>query len=109
MLQGSITEKIDAFVGEIELHLLRGFLGHAAWAEHRLLRAGHLRGLLQIQISLLDQLLHDLIEQLGKLALQLRVLLRVAGRVAPQDVEHVLCELARVHQRLENRLAERVQ
>jgi len=109
MLQGSIAKKIDAFVGEVELDLLRGFLGHAAGAEHRLLRAGHLRGLLQIQISLFNQLLHDLIEQLGELFLQLRVFLRVAGRVAAQDIEHVLRELARVHERLENRLAEGVE
>ena len=109
MLQGAIAKKIDPFIREIELHLLRGFLGHAARTEHGLLRTGHLRGLLQIQIALLDQLLHDLIEQLRQLALQLRVLLGVTGRVATQDVEHVLGQLARIHQCLENRLAQRVE
>ena len=109
MLQGAIAKKIDAFVREIELHLLRGFLGHAARTEHGLLRTRHLRGLLQIQISLLDQLLHDLIEQLRQLALQLRVLLRITGGVATQDIEHVRGELPRIHQRLENRLAQRIE
>ena len=109
VLQGPVAEEVDTLFGEVELHLLGGFLGHAARTEHGLLRTRHLRSLLQIQISLLDQLLHDLIEQLRKLALQLRVLLGITGRVATQDIEHVRGELARIHQRLENRLAQRIE
>ena len=109
MLQRAIAEEVDPLVGEIELHLLRRFLRHAAGAEHGLLRPRHLRRLLQVQVALLDQLLHDLIEQIGQLFLQLGVFLCVAGRIAAQHVEHLGCELTRVHQRLEDRLAQRVE
>ena len=72
--------------------------------EYRLLPAGHLRRLGDVQISLFHEPLDDLVEQLGELSLQLGVALGVAGGFAAQHLEHVRRELARVHQGLEDRL-----
>ncbi len=109
VLERAITEKIDAFVGEIELHLLCRLFRHAAGAEHRLLRTGHLRRLLQVEVPLVDQLLDDLVEQIGELFLELGILAGVAGRVAAQHVEHVGRELPGIHEGLEDGLAQRVE
>jgi len=40
MLQGAVAEKVDAPLGEIELHLLRGLLRHPARPQQGLLPAG---------------------------------------------------------------------
>src|SRR5437867_3239456 len=109
VLQGPVAEKVDAPLGEVELHLLGRLLRHAAGAEQRLLAGGHLGRLGDVQIALVDQFLDDLVEQLGELALQVGVARGVAGRFAPQHLEHLASELPGFHQRLEDRLAQRVE
>src|ERR671922_305407 len=37
VLQRTVAEEVDALFGEVELHLLSGFLGHPARTEQRLL------------------------------------------------------------------------
>src|SRR2546422_487739 len=61
------------------------------------------------EVALLDQALDDLVEQLGELALQVGVPLGVARGLATQRLEHLGSQLARVHERLEDRLAQRVE
>src|SRR5438093_218970 len=78
-------------------------------AEQRLLAGGHLGRLGDVQIALVDQFLDDLVQQLGELALQVGVARGVAGRFAPQHLEHLGSELPGFHQRLEDRLAQRVE
>src|SRR2546430_14232562 len=56
-----------------------------------------------------DQLLDDLVEQLRELALEVGVARRVAGGLATQQLQHLRGELPRLHQRLEDRLAQRVE
>src|SRR5881628_156918 len=109
VLQGPVAEKVDAPLGEVELHLLGRLLRHAAGAEQRLLAGGHLGRLGDVQIALVDQFLDDLVEQLGELALQVGVARGVAGRFAPQHLEHLASELPGFHQRLQDRLAQRVE
>jgi hypothetical protein len=108
VLERLVAEEVDGLVGEGELHLLRRLARHAARAEHRLLRAGHLGRLGDVQVALLHEPLHDLVQQLGELALQVGVALGVSGGLATQHLQHLGRELARVHQRLEDRLAQGV-
>src|SRR5256712_634100 len=109
VLQGAVAEEIDALLGEVELHLLRRFIGHPARTEHRLLAGGHLGRLGHVQVALVDQLLDDLVEQPPQLALEVGVAGRVAGRFAAQQLEHFGRQLARVHERLEDRLPQGVE
>src|SRR3989475_20622 len=109
VFQGAVAEKIDALLGEVELHLLSSFLGHPTRTEQRLLARGHLGRLGHVQVALVDQLLNDLVEQLPQLALEIGVARRVAGRFAAQHLEHFGRELARVHERLEDRLPQGVE
>src|SRR5216683_1325483 len=109
VLQGAVAEEIDALFGEVELHLLSRLFGHPARTEHRLLAGGHLGRLGHVQVALVDQLLDDLVEQLPQLALEIGVARRVAGRLAAQHLEHFGRQLARVHERLEDRLAQGVE
>src|SRR5213593_1737591 len=78
VLEGAVAEEVDALVGEIELHLLRRFLRDPARPEQRLLGARHAGRLVHREVALLDQLLDDLVQQLGELALQVGVPLGVA-------------------------------
>src|SRR5438034_1196980 len=109
VFQGAVAEKIDALLGEVELHLLSRFFGHPARTEQRLLARGHLGRLGHVQVALIDQLLNDLVEQLAQLTLEIGVARRVAGRFAAQHLEHFRRQLARVHERLEDRLPQGVQ
>src|SRR6266404_6478056 len=109
VLQGAVAEEIDALFGEVELHLLSRLFGHPARTEHRLLAGGHLGRLGHVQVALVDQLLNDLVEQLPQLALEIGVARRVAGRFAAQHLEHFGRQLARVHERLEDRLPQSVE
>src|SRR6266702_1507043 len=109
VFQGAVAEKIEAFLGEVELLLLSRFLGHPARTEQRLLARGHLGRLGHVQVALIDQLLDDLVEQLPQLTLEIGVARRVAGRFAAQHLEHFGRQLARVHERLEDRLPQSVQ
>src|SRR5256884_9092287 len=109
VLQGSVAEEVDALFGEVELHLLGGFFGHSPRAEQGLLPRRHLGRLADVQVPLVDQLLDDLVEQLRELALEVGVARRVPGGLAAQQLEHLGRELARVHERLEDRLPQRVE
>src|SRR5207253_3089423 len=63
VFQGSIAEEVDALLGEIELHLLGGLLGHPARTEQRLLPGRYLGRLGHVQVALVHELLGDLVEQ----------------------------------------------
>src|SRR3989441_13372727 len=82
---------------------------HDALPIYRLLAGGHLGRLGHVEVALVDQLLDDLVEQLPQLALEVGVAGRVAGRFAAQQLEHFGRQLARVHKRLEDRLAQGVE
>jgi hypothetical protein len=84
-------------------------MGLTAGAEHALIALGHLGGLAYVEVALVDEPLHDLVQQLAELLLQLLVALGVAGRVAPEHLEHVGGELPRVHERLQDRLPQRLE
>src|SRR2546425_12294832 len=58
---------------EVELDLLGGLLRHPAGAEQGLLARRQLGRFGDVEVALLDQLLHDLVEQLGELALEVGV------------------------------------
>ncbi len=108
-LQRLVAEEVDAFLGQVELHLLRGRLRLAAGPEHRLIALGHLRDLgrlSHVQVAFVDQPLHDAVEQLAQVVLGLAIPLGIAGGLAAERLQHVLGELARVHERLENGLAQ---
>src|SRR5436305_103057 len=66
-------------------------------------RLGH------VQVALVHELLDDLVEQLAELTLEFGVSSRVAGRFAAQQLEHLGRQLARVHERLEDRLPQGVE
>src|SRR5206468_9195780 len=51
----------------------------------------------------------DLVEQLPQLALEIGVARRIAGGFAAQQLEHFGRELARIHERLEDRLPQGVE
>jgi len=105
VFQRPVAEKIDALLGEVELHLLSGFFGHPAGAEQGLLARRQLRRLADVQVAFLHQFLDDLVEQLRQLALQVGVALGVPAGLAAQQLEHFGGELPRLHQRLQDRLA----
>src|SRR5947208_1084414 len=109
VFQGAVAEKIDALLGEVELHLLSRFLGHPTRTEQWLLARGHLGRLGHVQVALVDELLDDLVEQLPQLALEIGVARRIAGGFAAQQLEHFGRELARIHERLEDRLPQGVE
>ena len=108
VLERLVAEEVDALLGQVELDLLRRRARLAAGPEHRLVALGHLRRLGDVEVALVHQPLDDLVEQLAELALDLLVLLGVAGGLAAEHLEHVGRELARVHQGLEDGLAEGV-
>src|SRR5207247_1009386 len=105
----AVAEEIDAVLSEVELHLLRGFFRHSARPEEGLLPRRHLGRLGDVQVAVFDQLLDDLVEQLRELALQLGIPLGISGGFTPQQLEHLGGELPRLHQRLEDGLAQRVE
>ena len=110
VLERLVAEEVDALLGEVELDLLRRRAGLAAGAEHATGSPGGTCGAwLDVEVALVDQPLDDLVEQLAQLALDLLVPLGVAGGLAAEHLEHVGRELARVHQRLEDRLPQRVE
>ena len=74
-----------------------------ALALHRLVPGRHLRRRVEVEVALVDQPLHEIVEQLGELRLRLLV------AVAAQRLEHLGRELAALHQRFEDRLPQRVE
>ena len=69
--------------------------------------AGICGGWLEVEVALVDQPLDELVEQLGELRSISWSCSR--RRLAAQRLEHLGGELARLHQRLEDRLLQRVE
>jgi hypothetical protein len=109
MLERLVPEKIHALLGQVELDLPRRRCGLPRRPQERGVPLRHLGRLLDVEIALLDEALHDRVEQLAQLALQVAVPLRVTGRVAPEELHHVGRELARFHQGAEDRVPEPVE
>ena len=107
--QRAVAEEVDALAGEVELDLLRGGVCLAARPEHRLMTLRDLWCLLDVEVALVDHPLHDLVEQLRELLLDLGIALLVARGLPPQHLEHLGRELAGFHERLENGLLQGLQ
>jgi len=107
-LQGLVAEKVHALLGEPELDLFGGLAGLSVGTEQGLVAGGHLRGIVDLEEPLVDEALDDLVEQFGELALEVLVLDRVAGGLAAEHLEHFGRKLARVHEGLQDGLAEGV-
>ncbi len=84
----------------------RGLARLAAGTEEGLVAGGHLGRVVDLEEALVDEALDDLVEQLGELALEVLVLRGVASGLAAEHLEHLGGELARVHEGLEDGLAE---
>ena len=81
-----------------------GGVGETAGAGHRLVAGGHLRRRVDVEVALLDEPGDELVEQLGELLGALAIVLAVAA----ERLEHLGGELPALHQRVEDRLAQRV-
>ena len=103
MAEGSVSQEIDAFFGQIELDVFGRGVGQAAWTHDGLLAGRHLRRRLHVEIAFRGQAVDEVVEQLGQLGL---------GRFVPfaaQGLEHLGRELTALDQRVEDRLAQRVE
>ena len=66
-------------------------------------------GFADVEVTLFHQALDNLVEQLGQLSFQVGVPIGIAGGFAAQDLEHLRCQLTRIHQGLEDGLAQGVE
>ena len=73
-LQGLVTEKIHALLGEAELHLFRRLARLPPGTEEGLVAGRHLGRAVDLEETLVDEALDDLVEQVGELALEILVL-----------------------------------
>jgi len=103
------AQEVHPLGGQVKLDLLRRTGRLTPRPEHGLVTLGHPRRLLQREHPLVNQPLDDLVEELGQLPLDLLVPLVTAGGVAAQDLEHLGSELPRLDQRVQDRVAERVE
>src|SRR4029450_10544845 len=88
ILECLVTQEIDALLGQIEMHLLGGGLGHTARSEHRLIPTRDLGRLGDVEVPFVDEPLHDPIEQLTQLTLDLAIAGWVTGSFPSQHLEH---------------------
>ncbi len=108
MTQRAVAEEVDALLRQVELDLLRrlpALVDHAATLRHLDVAARQQRRIAQIDVAFLDELLHQVIEQLGDLLAHLRVTIALATQLA----EHLGRELAALDERLQQRFLQRIE
>jgi hypothetical protein len=98
-----VAEEVDAFVGEVELHRLRGFARQPTRSGDGLMSGRHLRRRVDIQVAFSRELLDEIVEQLAEF------FLRLLRAIPAQRLQQLRRELTALDQRIEDRLTQRLE